>query len=177
MSCTALSRRALNLLTTPSRPLQNFALRSSSTVKVCAVLINVYNVSRYCPLIEMRWCHTPWFKVTEFQVLGIDYPVDGETNVTSHLLKHTDRLLHLRKHHPLQVVKQRIVENMQVCRNWLVIDSIRILSVLGAWVQTSKYFDQPKIFSGRPPSAQYLRRSIYGTTDLLCSLTTITSPL
>ena len=48
------------------------------------------------------------------QVLGRDYPVDEETNVTSHLLKHTDRLLHLRKQHPIQIIKQRIVENMQV---------------------------------------------------------------
>ena len=47
-------------------------------------------------------------------MLGRDYPVDSETNVSSHLLKHTDKLLHHRKHHPIQIVKQRIVENMQV---------------------------------------------------------------
>eukprot|EP00116_Pleurobrachia_bachei_P000362 sb/3460624/ len=56
--------------------------------------------------------------LSSIKILGRDYPTDEETNITEHLLKHTDKLLHMRQSHPLQIVKQRIVEHMQAKYLW-----------------------------------------------------------
>jgi len=52
------------------------------------------------------------------EVLGQKYPTDEYSNLTDHMLSHTKRGLHLTKHHPIQIVKQRIVENVQAKYLW-----------------------------------------------------------
>ncbi|KAL5263630.1 hypothetical protein ACHWQZ_G008857 [Mnemiopsis leidyi] len=94
MNTLTLSRRALNLLTSGS------SLPTTSCLSAS-------------PSSFVQSSH-----LSTIRLLGRDYPADEETNVSAHLLKHTDRLLHLQKQHPLQIVKQRIVENMQAKYLW-----------------------------------------------------------
>jgi len=49
---------------------------------------------------------------TSTNVNNIIYPKDHMSNVTPKILSHLDRHLHLQKHHPLNLIKQRIVNYM-----------------------------------------------------------------
>ena len=45
-------------------------------------------------------------------ILNTNYPRDHMTNVTPKILSHLDRNLHLQKQHPLNLIKERIVNYM-----------------------------------------------------------------
>ena len=47
----------------------------------------------------------------KLQVLGKDFDVDQWTNITPKIISLLDRKLHLQKHHPLWILKQKIVNH------------------------------------------------------------------
>ena len=55
---------------------------------------------------------SPYTNKTTINVNNITYPKDHMSNVTPKNLSHLDRHLHLQKHHPLNLIKQRIVNYM-----------------------------------------------------------------
>ncbi|CAN7992820.1 unnamed protein product [Ixodes hexagonus] len=69
-----------------------------------------YNHSRVSPLSTNVNVEGPQVRADTVTVDGKSYETDAQTNVTSRILSHTERKLHLQRCHPIQLLKRRIAD-------------------------------------------------------------------
>lgn len=75
------------------------------------ILNNFFNKCFHRKLILKHFCTVPKLieKNSSTHIQGINYRTDEWTNITNKILSHVGKNLHLQKHHPLNLVQQRII--------------------------------------------------------------------